>query len=73
MILLYRGALEDDAAWHAAYEYTVAREEAIRLVREEIEELWANAVDFSTDCYQRIFARLQVALNELLRGWKGEQ
>lgn len=65
------------AARQAAYEFTLAREEAIRQVREEIAELQDDTSAYARgeylgEVYRRILAREQAHLDSLLVGWKGK-
>jgi hypothetical protein len=61
------------AAWQAAYEFTVAREEEIRLLEEEIAEIEDDLGHLRENLtrlrgvYGRILARLQQALEDLAK------
>ena len=56
-----------EEAWSAARKFTDEHAEKIRQVREEIKWLF-NAPDCSEK--NRIFSRLEAALNEMLKGWR---
>lgn len=65
------------SCWQAAYEFTLAYEEKIRQVREEIAELQDDTSAYARgeylgEVYRRILAREQAHLDSLLVGWKGK-
>lgn len=71
----------ESAAWQAAYEFTLAREEEIRQVREDCCVLIALATNSHDQgsfteglksSLMRVLAREQAHLDSLLVGWKGK-
>ena len=78
---------EGEMDYKLAYEFTLAHEQAIADLREEIQLLGVIFVKIRTgvmfregpwvekddDTAERIIIREQAALDELLRGWKGTQ
>lgn len=62
------------AAWQAAFDFTKAREEEIRLLNRDIAtirvDLGFAKTDHTRGTYSRILAKLETALAELQRGMK---
>jgi hypothetical protein len=56
--------------WQAAYDFTRQREEAIRLMDEEISCLCLGDHEMPHEVRNRIIAREQEALADLQRGWR---
>ena len=62
------------ADWDAAYAFTLAREEEVRQVEEEVALLkgWRYVQEGISPQATRILAREQAALDELKRGMRGD-
>ena len=67
-------SMSAEDAWDAAYAFTLAREEEVRQVEEEVALLkgWRYVQEGISPQATRILAREQAALDELKRGMRGD-